>query len=151
VIRDWSLIMGGGEKRGWEKGVRKGGGFDDFFLNWGRPLTEKYVTRGDPNFLILTYSFSISAFIASHKIFHLPWFQRFFARRKKQEARRKTLWSHRLQIPLPHLIRFRIWISHVIGHLQKYVNSSLGNKHYCKLINIYCSFRIWISHVIGHL
>ena len=38
----------------------------------------------------------------------LPSFQRLFARRKKREARRKSLWSHRLQIPLPHLIRFRI-------------------------------------------
>jgi hypothetical protein len=24
-----------------------------FCLNWGRPQTEKYVTRGDPNFLML--------------------------------------------------------------------------------------------------
>jgi hypothetical protein len=26
------------------------------------------------------------------------WFQRLFARRKKQEARRKSLWSHRFRI-----------------------------------------------------
>jgi hypothetical protein len=35
--------------------VRKGGGFNYFCLNWGRPQTEKYVTRGAPNFLILSY------------------------------------------------------------------------------------------------
>jgi hypothetical protein len=38
----------------------------------------------------------------------IPWFQRLFARQKKRKARRKSLWSHWLQIPLPHLIRFRI-------------------------------------------
>jgi hypothetical protein len=37
-----------------------GGGRWYFCLNWGRPQTEKYVTRGKPNFLILSYSFSIS-------------------------------------------------------------------------------------------
>ena len=53
-LRDRSLIMGGGR---W---VRKGGGFKYFCLNWEQPQTEKYVTRGDPNFLILSYLFSIS-------------------------------------------------------------------------------------------
>jgi hypothetical protein len=37
---------GGG---GWEKG----GAFNYFCLNWRRPKTEKYVTRDDPNFLML--------------------------------------------------------------------------------------------------
>jgi hypothetical protein len=54
-LRDRSLIMGGG----WW--ARKGGWLYNYFcLNWGRPQTEKYVTRGDPNFLILSYSFSKS-------------------------------------------------------------------------------------------
>jgi hypothetical protein len=39
-------------------GLEKGGSFNYFCLNWGRPQIEKYVTRGDPNFLILSYSFS---------------------------------------------------------------------------------------------
>jgi hypothetical protein len=42
--------------------MRKRSGFNYFCLNWGRPQTEKYmyVRRGDPNFLILSYPFSIS-------------------------------------------------------------------------------------------
>jgi hypothetical protein len=52
-VRHRSLIMGGGG--GWENV----GGFNYFCLNWGRPQTEKYLTSGDPNFLILSYSFSI--------------------------------------------------------------------------------------------
>jgi hypothetical protein len=56
-----------------------------------------------------------------HYLAYSSRFKRLFAKRKKRQARTRSLWSHRLQIPLPHLIRFRIWISHVIGHLQKYV------------------------------
>jgi hypothetical protein len=51
-LRDRSLIMGEGavgEKRG---------AASTAWLIWGRPQTEKYVTRGDPNFLILSYLFS---------------------------------------------------------------------------------------------
>jgi hypothetical protein len=67
------------------------------------------------------------------KQFSVPWFQRLFARRKKREARRKSLRSHRLQIPLPHLIgsefECRMWLV-----ICKICQTGLGNKHYCKLI-----------------
>jgi hypothetical protein len=41
-----AINNGGGGGRG----GGKGGGFNYFCLNWERPQTEKYVTRGDPNF-----------------------------------------------------------------------------------------------------
>jgi hypothetical protein len=46
--------MGGGGGGGWEKGAAS------TVFAWTISQTEKYVTRGNPNFLILSYSFLIS-------------------------------------------------------------------------------------------
>jgi hypothetical protein len=58
------------------------------------------------NFHLLSVSVSelLEYFTSPYK---LPWFQRLFVMWKKREARMESFWSHRLQIPLPHLIRFR--------------------------------------------
>ena len=62
----------------------------DLFKLWHK-FDNRFILRGKIQL------HSIRNFSAKLLLYY-PWFQRLFARRKKREARRKSLWSHRLQI-----------------------------------------------------